>query len=202
MTQRARNRDIPAFLTLMALAELSMIPPIIVITLARMLGMAVVGFDSEAKVLELRSLNLGSAQQVIAAALAAGAAHDRRIAVVVVDKFGDLLACARMDGLAGRYIKAALRKAYTAAVFERDTLGLMEWWKQNEALGHQGPHDWNDPMLTTLPGGFVVVHDDQVVGGIGCSGGANGTPGIEDGDFAETALAALGPEYRHRLDWS
>jgi glc operon protein GlcG len=152
--------------------------------------------------IELRSLNLESAQRAVAAAIEAGQTKNRTIALVVVDKFGDLLACARTDGLAGRYVKAAHRKAYTAAVFERDTLGLMAWWKENEALGHQGPHDWNDPMLTTLPGGFVVVHGDQVVGGIGNSGGANGTPGLEDVDFAEIALAALGPGFRHRLDWS
>ena len=152
--------------------------------------------------IEMRSLNLDSAQQAVSAVLEAGRSKNRKVAIVVVDKFGDLLACARMDGLAGRYVKPAHRKAYTAAVFERATLGLMTWWKENEARGHQGPQDWNDPMLTTLPGGFVVVHGDQVVGGIGNSGGANGTPGLEDVDFAELALAALGSRFRHRLDWS
>lgn len=153
--------------------------------------------------IEMRSLSLEQAQGAINAALAAAKERDSKIAIVVVDKFGELLACARMDGRAPRYLKAAHRKAYTAAVFERDSLGLLDWWKEmEEERGHRGPADWNDPMLTTLPGGFVVVHGNEVVGGIGNSGGTFHVPGTRDVDFAEIALQSLGPGYRHREDWS
>lgn len=153
--------------------------------------------------IELRTLSLEQAQTAVNAALAAARERNKRIAIVVVDKFGELLTCARMDGLAPRYLKAAHRKAYTAAVFERDSLGLLEWWKEMEAeRGHRGPDDWNDPMLTTLPGGFVVVQGNMVVGGIGNSGGSFNQPGIRDEDFAQVALDSLGSGYRHREDWS
>ena len=151
---------------------------------------------------ELRTLSLDEAQRAVEAALAAARKVNKAICAVVVDHNGDILACARMDGLVGRYIKAAQRKAYTAAVFTRDTLGLRDWWKEKEAEGHQGPHDWNDPMLTTLPGGFAVVHGGQVVGGIGCSGGTFDVEGTRDVDFAEAALGALGSGFSHRSGWS
>jgi glc operon protein GlcG len=151
---------------------------------------------------DVKTLSLEEAQRAVEAALAAARTVNRRICCAVVDHNGDLLACARMDGLVGRYIKAAQRKAYTAAVFTRDTLGLRYWWKEKEEEGHQGPHDWNDPMLTTLPGGFAVVHDDQVVGGIGCSGGTFDVAGTRDVDFAEAALGALGQGFKHQRSWA
>jgi len=112
----------------------------------------------------------------------------------VVDRTGELIGCARMDGRAPRFLKAAHRKAYTAAVFEMDTNGVMKFWKRQEDDGHRGPADWNDPMLTTLPGGLCVVHDGKVVGAIAVSGGGStgSSGGTSDWDFAEVAFQALG----------
>jgi len=121
------------------------------------------------------------------------------IAVTVVDKEGELVAGARMDGMAPRFFKAAHRKAYTAAVMERDTAGVMEFWNRQEAAGHRGPHDWNDPMLTTLPGGYVVKHGTKIVGAIGISGGSSGE--YDDEYFADIAMKALGDDFRHTLTW-
>jgi uncharacterized protein GlcG (DUF336 family) len=121
------------------------------------------------------------------------------IAVAIVDKDGELIAGARMDGMAPRFFRAAHRKAYTAAVMERDTAGVMEFWNRQEAAGHRGSHDWNDPMLTTLPGGYVVKHGTKIVGAIGVSGGTTG--GYDDEYFAGIALQALGGEFRHTPSW-
>jgi uncharacterized protein GlcG (DUF336 family) len=121
------------------------------------------------------------------------------IAVTVVDKEGELIAGARMDGMAPRFFKAAHRKAYTAAVMERDTAGVMEFWNRQRAAGHRGPHDWNDPMLTTLPGGYVVKNGMKIVGAIGVSGGSS--DGYDDDYFAEVAMRALGNEFRHTPMW-
>jgi uncharacterized protein GlcG (DUF336 family) len=122
------------------------------------------------------------------------------IAVTVVDKEGELIAGARMDGMAPRFFKAAHRKAYTAAVMERDTAGVMEFWSRQQAAGHRGPHDWNDPMLTTLPGGYVVKHGTKIVGAIGVSGGTSGE--YDDEYFADIVMRALGGEFRHAVAWA
>jgi glc operon protein GlcG len=146
-----------------------------------------------------RSLGLDDAQRAINAVVDYARSKNWRIAVVVVDRTGELIGCARMDGRAPRFLKAAHRKAYTAAVFEMDTNGVMKFWKRQEDDGHRGPADWNDPMLTTLPGGLCVVHDGKVVGALAVSGGGStgSTGGTSDWDFAEVAFQALGPGLSH-----
>jgi uncharacterized protein GlcG (DUF336 family) len=77
-----------------------------------------------------------------------------------------------------------------------DTRGLVKFWNRQAEHGHRGPPDWNDSMLTTLPGGICVVHAGKVVGAIGVSGGGGGE-GTGDWDFAEVAFSALGPGFSH-----
>jgi uncharacterized protein GlcG (DUF336 family) len=151
---------------------------------------------------EKATLGLEEGMRAVEAALAAARSASPRtwpgIAVAVVDKEGELIAGARMDGMAARFWRAAHRKAYTAAVMERDTAGVLEFWNRQQANGHRGPSDWNDPMLTTLPGGYVVRSGTRILGGIGISGGS----GDQDDDyFAEIAIAALGAGYRHAAAW-
>jgi uncharacterized protein GlcG (DUF336 family) len=124
----------------------------------------------------------------------AKAAGHRGVAVVVTDKAGEIIAAARMSGLSTRVFKAAHRKCYSAAVFERDTSTLMEFWARQESEGHRGPHDWNDSMLTTLPGGYVVMHGEDVVGAVAVAGG---DAQISDWAFADIAFAALGEGFSH-----
>src|SRR5918992_56020 len=107
--------------------------------------------------IEYRVLSLDEAQRMIEAAMAYVRTEGLPpMAIVVVDKAGKMIAGARMDGVAARYVDAAHRKAYSAAVFERDTAGIIDFWDNQARQGHKGPADWNDPMVTTLPGGFVV----------------------------------------------
>jgi uncharacterized protein GlcG (DUF336 family) len=151
---------------------------------------------------EKTTLGLDEGLCVVEAVIAAArSAPDRTwpgVSVAVVDKEGELVAGARMDGMAARFWRAAHRKAYTAAVMERDTAGVMEFWNRQQSQGHRGPHDWNDPMLTTLPGGYVVRYGTKIVGGIGISGGS----GKHDDDhFAEIAVVALGAGFRHTCGW-
>ncbi len=142
------------------------------------------------------SLGLDEATRVVKDTAEYAKQKNWKIAVVVVDRTGEIVASARMDGRAPRFLKAAHRKAYTAATFEMDTDGLIKFWGRQEAEGHRGPSDWNDPMLTTLPGGICVVHQGKVVGAIGVAGGGGGE-GVRDWDFAEVAFRALGSGFEH-----
>jgi uncharacterized protein GlcG (DUF336 family) len=148
--------------------------------------------------LRQKTLGLEEALSVVNTVVShAKAQNHRGVAVVVTDKFGEILASARMTGLAPRALKAAHRKCYSAAVFERDTSALMDFWTRQEARGHRGPHDWNDPMLTTLPGGHVVMQGDEVVGAIAVAGGDGQ---IGDWEFAGIAFQALGDGFSHRQE--
>ena len=154
---------------------------------------------SENKLLEYKTLSLSQARGMVDAVIFAAQKIDfPGVAVVVVDKAGDIIASARMDGKAGRFFKAAHRKAYTGAIFERDTSGVIKFWNEQQAKGHRGPTDWNDTMLTTLPGGYAVYYGAHVVGGLGVAGGFGDMP---DAEFADIGIASLGPEYRHSEDW-
>ena len=158
--------------------------------------------------IEYNVLGLEEAQKMIEAALAhVKASSLPPMAVVVADKAGKVIASARMNGVSPLHYDAAHRKAYTSAIFERDTLGVIDFWANQERQGHRGPHDWGDRMLTTLPGGFVVCFGRRggnlstwdVVGGIGVAGNDEEK---DEAAVAEAALQALGDGFRHRRDWS
>lgn len=147
---------------------------------------------------ELKSLGLDEATRIIDSVVAhARNGGYRGVAVVVVDRGAEIIGALRMDGLAGRYFDSAHRKAYTAARMERDTAAVRDFWQEQASRGHQGPSDWNDPMLTTLPGGLAIVFEQEVIGGLGVAGG--GVSGdFSDDAFALAGLRALGEGFSHR----
>ena len=123
---------------------------------------------------------LGALEAIAAAAREMGAI----VAIAVVDPHGDLIAARRMDGARPRWMSASLRKAYTAAVMDRDTAAFHEdMLRRHLDLAHYG-----DVRLTGLPGG-VVVRDEsgETVAGIGVTGNTGG----RDAALAELARACF-----------
>jgi uncharacterized protein GlcG (DUF336 family) len=147
--------------------------------------------------LKLKTLSLDDALRVINTVVNHAKEHDHvGVAVVIMDKNAEIIAAAKMDNRSSRYFKAALRKCYSAAVFERDTSQVVELHQRLDAENHRGPMEWNDTMLTTLPGGYVVCdEEDNVLGAVSVAGGGGK---ISDWEFADIAFAALGPGYHHR----
>ena len=143
-----------------------------------------------------KRLGLEEANRVIEAVIAAAQERGSQLAVVIVDQHGDFIAGCRMDGRPYRFMKAAWRKAYSAAAFDMDTSGIIKFWDRQQSEGHRGPSDWNDPMLTTLPGGMAILHGDKMVGGIAVAGGGGGE-GKGDWDYVAIGLQALGEGFTH-----
>jgi glc operon protein GlcG len=105
------------------------------------------------------------------------------VAIAVVDAHGDLVAARRMDGARPRWMRASLRKAYSAAVMDRDTDDFhAEIVRRSLQIAYYG-----DPMLTALPGGIVVEADGVTVAGIGVTGKTQG----RDAELARAGLAAF-----------
>ena len=69
-------------------------------------------------------ITLEQAQRAIAAAFDEATRAGRNMAAAVVDASGDPICTARMDATHERVLRFAVRKAYTAAVMQRDTLGF------------------------------------------------------------------------------
>ena len=107
----------------------------------------------------------------------------RQMAFAVADEAGALVFATSMEQASSRILKHAVRKAYTAAVMQRDTITLRD---QDAELG-KTLADWGDPLLTHLVGGVVINLDGEWYGGVAVGG--NSTE--RDDAIARIALEAL-----------
>ncbi|HEX5280286.1 MAG TPA: heme-binding protein [Micropepsaceae bacterium] len=133
--------------------------------------------------LRFDSLGFVEAEKAIAAGIAAARARNRTMAFAVADRHGDMIATARMDGAHARILTHSMRKAYTASVMCRNTLGF----KRDLEERHGDLAQWGDDRLTTLPGGLVVQSSGNCVGGVGAGGG-----GPDDEAVARAMVEAMG----------
>jgi uncharacterized protein GlcG (DUF336 family) len=134
-------------------------------------------------------LELKEARHMLAAALRKSEEIGALETVCIVDDGGYPLALERMDGARVTGPQIAWNKAFTAAGHRRSTHLFNQppngpALPGNEAFGIQ----WSfDGRFAVFVGGFPVVVDDEVVGGIGLSGGN----GEQDTACGLAALAAL-----------
>ncbi len=120
------------------------------------------------KALTVRNITADFAQELVAAAARASADTGRRMVIAVVDREGTLKAFLRMDGAPLLSVEIAQNKAYTAAAFGMATHAWFEFIKGDEPLRLGIVHT---DRLVTFGGGYPIVVDGEVIGGIGASGG-------------------------------
>lgn len=137
-------------------------------------------------------LELAEARHMVAAALAKAREIGVLETVCITDEGGFPLALERMDGARVTGPQIAWNKAFTAAGHKRSTHLFNQPPKGpalpgNEAFGIQ----WSfDGRFAVFVGGFPIVVDGEVVGGVGLSGG-NGEQDTACGLAALQALQAL-----------
>lgn len=124
------------------------------------------------------------ARQAIDAIVGACAAAGFVVAIAIVDEHGDLIAAQRMDGCRPRSMRMTQRKAYTAAVMDRDTTVI-----QNDLVARSIQlASYGDAMFCALPGGVVVTAaDGTTLGAIGVTGNAKN----RDAEFAAAGIPFL-----------
>jgi uncharacterized protein GlcG (DUF336 family) len=137
-------------------------------------------------------LELEDARAMVAAATAKARAIGVAQTVCIVDDGGYPIALERMDGARITGPQIAWNKAFTAAGHKRST-HLFNTPPNgpalpgNEAFGIQ----WSfDGKFAVFVGGFPVVVNGEVIGGVGLSGG-NGEQDTQCGVAALQALADL-----------
>jgi uncharacterized protein GlcG (DUF336 family) len=134
-------------------------------------------------------LELSEAKRMAAAALRKAAEIDVLETVCVVDDGGYPLILERMDGARVTGPQIAWNKAFTAAGHRRSTHLFNQApngpaLPGNEAFGIQ----WSfEGRFAVFVGGFPIVVDGEVVGGVGLSGGN----GEQDTQCGVAALQAL-----------
>jgi uncharacterized protein GlcG (DUF336 family) len=142
---------------------------------------------------QVMRLDLEDARLMIEAAKAKSAEIGVLETICIVDDAGYPLALERMDGARVTGPQIAWNKAFTAAGHKRST-HLFNTAPNgpalpgNEAYGIQ----WSfEGRFAVFVGGFPVVVDDQIVGGVGLSGGN----GEQDTAAGLAALQALADKY-------
>lgn len=129
-------------------------------------------------VITVHDLSLAAAQKLLANGLDHAAKNGMRLAVAVVDRAGNLLAFARMDGAAIVTSDVAVGKARTAAFLKAPS-------KLFEDMINSGlPSMATTPGLLPLQGGIPVMLGGEVVGAVGVSGSSG------ENDQATAALIA------------
>jgi uncharacterized protein GlcG (DUF336 family) len=126
------------------------------------------------------------AQNMINAAMKKAIEINKPMVIAILDESGNLKAFQRMDGAALVSIEVAQSKAYTALANARglSTQEMFEYIKQNPALLVSMPLI---TRYTMISGGFPIQIDNEIIGGIGVSGGS----ADEDVLVAMTALEVV-----------
>jgi glc operon protein GlcG len=110
------------------------------------------------------ALTIDDAKRAAAAAIAKADANQWQIVLAIVDDGANLLYFERMDGAKLGSVKTAVEKARTAVLFGRPTKAL------EDIVGGGRNAMLKLPDATPIQGGLPIVHQGQVVGGIGISG--------------------------------
>jgi uncharacterized protein GlcG (DUF336 family) len=140
---------------------------------------------------QIYRLELEEARVMVRAAMAKSEAIGVLESICIVDDGGYPIALERMDGARITGPQIAWNKAFTAAGHKRST-HLFNTpngpaLPGNEAFGIQ----WSfDGKFAVFVGGFPIVVNDEVIGGVGLSGG-NGEQDTQAGLAALAALAEL-----------
>lgn len=129
-------------------------------------------------------LSLAEAQRAIEKGVAEATKDGKPMAFVVTDAAGEVICSLRMDGAHARVLKHAVRKAFTAAVMQRDTLAFKADLKDRDG----NLDEWGDQTLTTLQGGKPVRVAGEVVGAVAVGGNSL----QRDEEIARLAIEAIG----------
>ncbi len=130
-------------------------------------------------------MTLAEARKIIAAAEKKAEEIGQPMNIAVVDEGGNLVAHARMDRAWIGSIDISINKAWTARAFDIATKDLA----QHSQSGGQffGIHVSNHGRVMIFAGGIPLKRGNQVVGGIGVSGGS----GEQDQAVAEAGAKAF-----------
>jgi uncharacterized protein GlcG (DUF336 family) len=130
-------------------------------------------------------MTLEDARRVIAAAERKAQEIKQPMNIAVVDAGGNLVAHVRMDNAWIGSVDISINKAWTARAFDISTKQLAE--PSQPGGEFFGIHVSNHGRVVIFAGGIPLRRGDQVVGGIGVSGGS----GKQDQAVAEAGAAAF-----------
>jgi glc operon protein GlcG len=114
------------------------------------------------------SVGLEQAQKIVQRALEAAAAQSVRIAAVVLDTGGHVVAAARMDGVGPLNLDVARRKANAVVNLGVSTAEMLQMVSRDPLITtvlHA------EPSIVMLPGGLPIRNGEALIGALGIAGG-------------------------------
>ncbi len=134
---------------------------------------------------ERRSITTELAHRMVAAAEKKAREMKHPFVIAIVDESGVLKAFSRMDSAPLLSVQVAQDKAYTSVGFGLSTDGWHDFIKDDPPLaaGAVGGID----RLVVFGGGYPIKVEDQIVGGVGVSGGHYS----QDMEVAKAALTVV-----------
>src|SRR4051794_19290487 len=130
-------------------------------------------------------ITLEDARRIIAAGEKKAESIGQPMNFAVVDAGGNLVAHVRMDRAWIGSIDISIKKAWTARAFDISTKELAELSQSGDQFF--GIHASNNGKVMIFAGGIPLKRGNEVVGGIGVSGGL----GKQDQAVAEAGAAAF-----------
>jgi len=127
-------------------------------------------------------LTLEIAEKMLSAAQKEAVKQEVPVSIAITDSGGNLVAFHRMDNAALFSIQIAMNKAFTCVYGKLPT----QVWRDVIHSGVLTPLYYHENWIA-FPGGFPIVKDNKLFGGIGISGGT-----YQDTFIARAALAAGG----------
>ncbi|TDL72483.1 heme-binding protein [Rhodococcus qingshengii] len=118
--------------------------------------------------IESKNISLALANKMLEAALAKGQELGIPFSIAIVDKPGNLKAFYAMDGAPVLSLDIAQNKAFSAAAYNRATHEWYDRLKDDPPLLHGIVHT---PRLVIFGGGYPIKINNELIGGIGVSGG-------------------------------
>ncbi|BBJ23546.1 GlcG/HbpS family heme-binding protein [Candidatus Nitrotoga sp. AM1P] len=127
-------------------------------------------------------LTLDDAKKIAMAAEAEALRNSWRVVIAIVDDGGHLLYLQRNHDTQFGSVEIATQKARAAVAFQRPTKVI-----EDAVMGGRLIH-LALPGVLPSEGGVPLMHDNQIIGGLGISG----VRSFEDGQIAQAGVAALG----------
>jgi uncharacterized protein GlcG (DUF336 family) len=118
--------------------------------------------------IESKNISLALANKMLEAALSKGQELGIPFSIAIVDKPGNLKAFNAMDGAPILSLEIAQNKAFSAAAYNRATHEWYDRLKDDPPLLHGIVHT---PRLVIFGGGYPIKINNELIGGIGVSGG-------------------------------
>lgn len=122
----------------------------------------------EAKSVSVQTINAETARAVVTSAAAKATELGVPMCIAVADRAGGLKAFLRMDNAPQLSVNISQDKAYTSVGFGMSTDAWWDFIKDDPPLLHGIV---KTPRLTVFGGGYPIKEGDQIIGGIGVSGG-------------------------------